>query len=458
MFKYSIACLYCLVLLFSVELSAHDSQTPPADKGESSWMFDRSSFMNAYKKVKYETSLAYTKYSSGEAWWSLITPFNLFLGAIPLKNQGHLEEITNLGVTSILSVVENFELEDGWFNVPVKVEDWKERGITVLQIEAADFYPLQQAEIEQGINHLADMLDSGETVYVHCKAGRGRSASIVIAYLMKFHAFSFEEAYQLVYEQRPHINLNEQQRKAIFTYFNLELPPEVTYKEALVNYLYDIAYGINEMSEEKLSTVLQSVLAYVVNGVKSEEALPSSLSVWIPQADIQSTLQRRNRYLREYQGDQDAAVKAAIARNHSMARKLKKTLAGAIPFVGDSLSYSITLWHQLREITLIAALYGHDVDSSEVQMKILSCLVSGDSLKIPAYSVDLIARHIVKKILVKNGLQQLTGAVVPTHLIFNYFTENSAHVATYAIETFGKEKSLMISPEEYMSEEDMNQT
>ncbi len=49
----------------------------------------------------------------------------------------------------------------------------------------------------------------GKRVLVHCRAGRSRSASIVISYLMKKKGMTLKEAYLLVKEQKPDIRPNE---------------------------------------------------------------------------------------------------------------------------------------------------------------------------------------------------------------------------------------------------------
>ena len=64
-------------------------------------------------------------------------------------------------------------------------------------------------------NHFKDALDfiknaiaEGKNVLVHCFAGVSRSASVVIAYLMKYHKMEFNAAVSFVRAKRPWINPN----------------------------------------------------------------------------------------------------------------------------------------------------------------------------------------------------------------------------------------------------------
>ena len=52
---------------------------------------------------------------------------------------------------------------------------------------------------------------AGKTVYVHCKAGKGRSASVVMCYLCQKHNVSPEEAFKMLKEKRPQIDLGAKQ-------------------------------------------------------------------------------------------------------------------------------------------------------------------------------------------------------------------------------------------------------
>lgn len=403
---------------------------------------DETDGTSLYKKMRFEVSLGYTQLTS-TGWWSEIEPYRIYLGALPLKNKGNLEEILALGVTRVLSLVENFELEDGWFNKTVKPAEWREKGVQVHQISAVDYAPLTSQQIEEGVAFLADQLANGETVYVHCKAGRGRSAAIVIAYLMQYQGFTLDDAIAFVKERRPQINLNQEQRQALVTYFDIaeEKPADAP------GYLAEV----QEVTQEALAKALGDMLEYVIDGVSYDASsrLPQSIAGYVPAVSIQSTLERRNRYLRECRGDQDLAIKTAIERNHGMKHKLKTALPGLIPFVGSPTSYSIAVWHQLREIALIASLYGHDVHDPEVKKQCLASLIDGNVMKIPAQTIDILAKEIVKKILVKVGVGYIPGAAIPAHLLYNYFTDNSAKVSTYAIKRFGGEFAKPIDKKDY---------
>ncbi len=62
--------------------------------------------------------------------------------------------------------------------------------------------------IDEVLPKIHQSIESGKTVGVHCYAGISRSATIVVAYLMKYENYKFEEAIQCVFEARPIIRPN----------------------------------------------------------------------------------------------------------------------------------------------------------------------------------------------------------------------------------------------------------
>lgn len=118
-------------------------------------------------------------------WYSVVDD-NLLLGAIPLMNM-HAEEFQRMNVSLIVSVVEPFELQTATlFDQPVPQEYWKKIGIEQRVLSTPDFFPPTLEVLEEGSKLLDEYLREGKRVYVHCKSGRGRSASVVLAYFCRY--------------------------------------------------------------------------------------------------------------------------------------------------------------------------------------------------------------------------------------------------------------------------------
>ena len=76
---------------------------------------------------------------------------------------------------------------------------------------------LPQNVIIPGVNFINGIIekDPNASVYVHCKAGRTRSATLVGCYLMNRNLISPEEAVELMKQKRPHILLHKAQWEAL---------------------------------------------------------------------------------------------------------------------------------------------------------------------------------------------------------------------------------------------------
>jgi len=95
------------------------------------------------------------------------------------------------GISSILNVTtyESLGVDIGLRKLFLYARDEENENISALFASACDFI--------NGAN------EAGERVMVHCMAGRSRSASLVIAYLMRFHDMSLADAFYLVKRRRP---------------------------------------------------------------------------------------------------------------------------------------------------------------------------------------------------------------------------------------------------------------
>jgi len=76
--------------------------------------------------------------------------------------------------------------------------------IDILDQSTSDIRP----HLEAACNHIDKALRSGKHVLVHCQQGVSRSSAIVIAYLIRNHGMSFDNAYAFVKRKRACIKPN----------------------------------------------------------------------------------------------------------------------------------------------------------------------------------------------------------------------------------------------------------
>lgn len=171
------------------------------------------------KQLTFEISLFYTIFNCKQ-WFTQINKY-IILSALPTKNQ--VESVVKMKVDAVLTLLEPFELGDGLIQ-PAIASDWHAQGIDHLHIQAVDFLGLSEEQFGKAIEFMHRFISQNKRVLVHCKAGRGRSAAVVIAYLMKYGSegklFScIDEAYKYVCDLR-NINLNCEQREKLQKYLD----------------------------------------------------------------------------------------------------------------------------------------------------------------------------------------------------------------------------------------------
>ena len=144
-------------------------------------------------------------------WWNEIDN-HIILGAEPLRNKGHFNAIKQMGVTFVLSKIENFEYKDGLLTKPVKPQSWGEANITLWRSPTVDGASVDHAQLWADVQVMHAEIQRGGKIYVHCKAGQGRSAMTVIGYYMVYHGMNFDQAYAFVRSKRHQVFLNPMQK------------------------------------------------------------------------------------------------------------------------------------------------------------------------------------------------------------------------------------------------------
>ncbi|KAL4567207.1 hypothetical protein LXL04_022783 [Taraxacum kok-saghyz] len=143
-------------------------------------------------------------------WWDRVDQF-ILLGAVPFPTDVlHLKE---LGVGGVVTLNESYETL-----VPSSL--YYAHGIEHLVIPTRDylFAPMSD-DICKAVEFIHENATSGKTTYVHCKAGRGRSTTIVLCYLVKHKHMTPDVAYNYVKSIRPRVRLAYSQWQAVQDYY-----------------------------------------------------------------------------------------------------------------------------------------------------------------------------------------------------------------------------------------------
>ncbi|CAJ0827814.1 6650_t:CDS:2 [Entrophospora sp. SA101] len=123
---------------------------------------------------------------------STIVPDFLFLGPEITKEE-EVEELESKGIRRILNMA--FECEDN-LGLNQKFEKY-------LKVSVKD---LVEEDVENGLKLAVDFIDQAYNdntpIYVHCKAGKSRSVTAVLAYLIKSRHWTLRHAYDYVMERR----------------------------------------------------------------------------------------------------------------------------------------------------------------------------------------------------------------------------------------------------------------
>lgn len=119
---------------------------------------------------------------------------HLYLGSVGAAY--NLQVLKNLQISCILTVCECLppKFPNDFEYKVISVTDEPSTRLNNYFQEATDF--------------IKKAIEEGKNVLVHCFAGVSRSATIVIAYLMRFHKMEYNTALSHVKSRRPWINPN----------------------------------------------------------------------------------------------------------------------------------------------------------------------------------------------------------------------------------------------------------
>ncbi|HSM58181.1 MAG TPA: dual specificity protein phosphatase [Candidatus Sulfomarinibacteraceae bacterium] len=137
-------------------------------------------------------------------WFDEITP-QLWLGGAPHYPRDY-DFLLEAGIDAVINI--RAEREDD-------VALYRRHGIDYLQLKVLDILVPPPDILDEGVAFIRKQVETGNTVLVHCAKGRGRSVTLLAAYLMRYEGLAFDEADQLLREKRPLSNLQSRHRQAL---------------------------------------------------------------------------------------------------------------------------------------------------------------------------------------------------------------------------------------------------
>ncbi|XP_046647968.1 phosphatidylglycerophosphatase and protein-tyrosine phosphatase 1-like isoform X2 [Daphnia pulicaria] len=174
-----------------------------------------------FARILFFPSLAYNvmmEKISSRQWYNHVDN-HVILGALPLRYKTR-ELVEQEKVNAIVSLNEDYEVR----YLTNQPEEWKKLGVENIRFSVVDMFeaPPQKMLLE-GVEFMNNTVSKGGVVYVHCKAGRSRSAALVACYLMKKHGWTPVQAILHLKSVRPHILLPPNKVEALDTFYKNEV-------------------------------------------------------------------------------------------------------------------------------------------------------------------------------------------------------------------------------------------
>ncbi|XP_006654671.1 phosphatidylglycerophosphate phosphatase PTPMT2-like [Oryza brachyantha] len=170
----------------------------------------RRALVGAGARVLFYPTLLYNvlrnRFEAEFRWWDQIDQYVL-LGAVPFSSD--VPHLKQLGVRGVVTLNESYETL-----VPTSL--YQAHGINHLEIPTRDYLFAPSIEdICQAVDFIHRNASQGGSTYVHCKAGRGRSTTIVLCYLIKYRNMTPEAAFDHARSVRPRVLLAPSQWQAV---------------------------------------------------------------------------------------------------------------------------------------------------------------------------------------------------------------------------------------------------
>lgn len=140
-------------------------------------------------------------------WFTEVTP-QLWLGGAPDFERDY-QYIRDRGIGAVVNIRSEREDDTAFY----EAHDIRHQRYCVPDVEVPS-----EAVISDAVRWIDAQVRSGRKVLVHCAKGRGRSATLVAAYLIQSQGLTFDQARELLKAKRPLTKLEDRHRTRLETW------------------------------------------------------------------------------------------------------------------------------------------------------------------------------------------------------------------------------------------------
>ena len=153
--------------------------------------------VRALIRASFYPTLYLNRLVCASGWWNRwdwIDP-HVAVGVLPTRRD--LGKLSEAGVTAIVNLCLEYAGDESRLAA---------LGITQFHLPTLDFHRPTADDIAGAVDFVNQHIAAGQKVYIHCKAGRGRSVAIAMGYLMTAHKITAAEAHLRIQKVRRQID------------------------------------------------------------------------------------------------------------------------------------------------------------------------------------------------------------------------------------------------------------
>lgn len=136
-------------------------------------------------------------------WYSRIDR-DLIVGAYPFARD--VPAMQREGVAAVVNTC---------YEYAGPLDAYAKAGIEQFHMPTVDFTHPRLEDIQAAVEFIQRFAAESKTTYVHCKAGRARSATVALCWLVKYRGLTASQAQALLLDRRPHVNPRIDQRPVV---------------------------------------------------------------------------------------------------------------------------------------------------------------------------------------------------------------------------------------------------